>query len=204
MDLSEIRSCLDVTDAHVALAMEPARSLSDATPREKMLELVQHMARVATPRAGAAGILIVIAKMAPRDWMEGDVEVRLLAENEQTLLTLLVDDGLITQRLTAPLRIDAPLAEFAHAVRSVPHVLIPLQVQGPIDAGRMTLRKGSFSHLPKRSPSYSALASDLMPGIARRFRVRHTSAETPSTPEDSGPPTQRSPQGSPSDPPRRK
>jgi len=193
-----------VTDAHVAQAMEPARSLSDATPREKMLELLRHMARVATPRAGAARMLIVIAKMAPRDWMEGDAEVRLLAEDERTVLTLLVDDGLITQRLTAPLRIDAPLAEFVHAVRSVPHVLIPLRVHGAVEPGRMTLRKGTFSQLPKRAPSYSALASDLMPGIARRFRVERRPSEAPSTPEDSGPPTERSPQGSPADPPRRK
>jgi hypothetical protein len=195
VDFSDVQSCLDVSDAHIARAMEPARSLSDETPRDKMLALLRHMAAVARPRSGAPRMLVLLAKMAARDWMEGDAVVELSSEDDRTTLTLLVDDGLSQERLAGPLVIQAPLFEFSHAVRTSPHVLVPLRLEGDIEASGLTLRRSRMSQLPKRGPSYSALAIELMPALARQLKVEGRRPPTTKEPERPPPLPQRHKKG---------
>jgi hypothetical protein len=180
VDLKALKSCLDVSDAHITWALAPARALTEPTPRDKMLALIEHMAKIARPNSGAPRILIAIAKMAPRDWLEGDAVVRLIGDDELTVLTLMVDDALNTQRIAGPLRIDAPFSEFARVIHMTPHVLVPLRVEGQLEPRGVTLRRIRTSKLPKRAPSYSALAQSLMPAMSRHLEVR--SAPPPPSP----------------------
>ena len=162
MNLANIRSCLDVTDALIESALSPAASLTDPPPREKVTRLLEHMASVARPGRGAPKILIVIAHMATRDWIEGELVVRLLGDDDLTVLELHVDDGLNATRMLGPVRIDVPFDEFRAALNLRPDVILPLWVEGEIEERRVTLRTTAELRRTSQPPGVSAVASDLM------------------------------------------
>ena len=56
-------SCFAVTEAHIRAALEPAASMSDSSPRERVWALIDRMVAVARPRQGAPKILLVLARM---------------------------------------------------------------------------------------------------------------------------------------------
>jgi hypothetical protein len=160
---SQIKSCLEVTDADIADALAPARSLIEPGPRERSLALVTHMASIATPGRGAPKILLLLAHMATRDWLDGDLHVKLIGDQEVSVLELFVDDGLSRVRLAGPLRIDAPLAEFAAGLRSHAHLVLPLVVEGKIEPRRIELRTSELTRRNSIPPSFSAVSPSLLP-----------------------------------------
>lgn len=187
--LDEIQSCLDVTDAHIARAMAPAESLDAPSPRRKMLALAERMAEVGAPGTGAPRLLLVAARMALRDWIEGDLVVRLIGDEDLTVVQLMVDDGVSMERITAPLQITAPLSEFRAAIESNPNTVLPLQLEGDFESRGFTLR-GKRQTGPRRAPSYSALAIDLVKGISGG-QVEVTSRPPPRKPAGAGAPKSR-------------
>ena len=160
LDLSELKSCLDVRDEHITQALAAARSLNDPSPREKALALLDHMVKIAAPNTGVPRMLVLFAQMARRDWIEGDLIVRLIGDAELTVVELLVDDGASRERVAGPLRVDVPLEEFRTAVAQNSAQLMSLKPQE--NTPRRLLLRGTRDHRAlRRKPSISAFALDL-------------------------------------------
>lgn len=161
--LTSITSCLEVTDQDIRDALAPARSFHEPGPRARTMALVQHMAKIARPGAGAPKILIVLAHMATHDWLEGELEVKLVGDHEVSVLELFVDVGFGRERFLGPSRIDAPLRELADAVRAHPHVIEPLVAAGPVTDRRVELRTTQALRMTSAPPSFSAVSASLLP-----------------------------------------
>jgi hypothetical protein len=160
LDLSELNSCLDVRDEHINRALAAARSLSDPSPREKALLLLEHMVKIAAPNSGVPRMLVLFAQMARRDWIEGDLIVRLIGDAELTVVELLIDDGASRERIAGPLRVDVPLEEFRGAVAQNSAQLASLKPEE--NTPRRLLLRGTRDHRAlRRKPSISAFALDL-------------------------------------------
>ena len=162
---SKIKSCLDVTDADIAAALAPARSLIEPGPRERSLALASHMASIAQPGRGAPKILLLLAHVATRDWLDGDLHVKLIGDHEVSVLEVFVDDGLSRVRLLGPLAIAVPLGEFAAGLRTHAHLILPLVVEGEIEARRIELRTSAVSRRTSIPPSFSAVSASLLPMV---------------------------------------
>jgi hypothetical protein len=164
-DYSRIESCLDVTDDHIREALAAARTLNDPSPREKALALLRHMAKIARPGKGAARILLVLGKMAKRDWLDGDLLVKLIGDSELTVLELMIDDGASLERMLGPLKLDVPLSEFTSAVQRNRAALLPLEVEES-DGRRLVLRGLREHRKLARKASISAFDVDLVRGFS--------------------------------------
>ena len=165
MSFDHITSCAQVTDTEIDAALAPARSFDESSPRERLLALTARMARVATPGEGAPRLLLVAARAAQRDWIEGQLVVRLIGDHEVSVLELLVDDGLSRQRIAGPLRVDVPIAEFGEALEREPELYEPL-IATELGARRILLE--SSASPPSRTAKPSAFASGLMRAVAGR------------------------------------
>lgn len=141
----DFATCFEVDDDVIAQALAPAHSLSDPSPREKVLALLERMSEVASPRQGATRVLVVLAKTAGCRWLEGQLEVRLRPGHEGTDLEVLIDDGLSMTRLHTPLWFDAPFLEFEQAVRGRAREIEPLVVQ-QASKKEIRLRVGEAAH----------------------------------------------------------
>jgi hypothetical protein len=162
---SKIKSCLEVTDADIADALAPARSLIEPGPRERSLALVSHMAAIATPGRGAPKILLLLAHIATRDWLDGELVVKLIGDTEVSVIEVFVDDGLSRVRLLGPLRIDAPLGEFGAGLATHAHLILPLVVEGAIEPRRIELRTSAIGRRTSIPPSFSAVSASLLPMV---------------------------------------
>lgn len=154
-----------MTDADIADALAPARSLIEPGPRERSLALVAHMAAIAKPGRGAPKILLLLAHIATRDWLDGELHVKLIGDPEVSVLEVFVDDGLSRVRLLGPLRIDAPLDEFAAGLRSHAHLILPLVVEGEIEPRRIELLTSAIGRRTSIPPSFSAVSASLLPMV---------------------------------------
>jgi hypothetical protein len=130
LDLTEATSCLLVTDDLITEALRPSRDLREPGPRERVFYLLDHMAKIARPAQGAVKILLVLARVANRDWVDGALEVRVEADGSATRIELLVDDGLSLVRIRKPLHMDVPYDEFRAAIERKPGVILPLAPAG--------------------------------------------------------------------------
>jgi len=107
-------------------------------------------------------MLLVIAHMATRDWLEGELQVKLIGDDDLSLLELFVDAGLSRERILGPVRIDAPLREFRTALELHPERIAPLSVRS-LEERRIELE--TTAELRKNSvpPAYSAVSDSLLP-----------------------------------------
>ncbi|MBX3128055.1 MAG: hypothetical protein KF718_15130 [Polyangiaceae bacterium] len=174
-DLDRITSCLDVTDDDIRTALAAVRSFSEASPRDKTLALLGRMVEVARPASGAPRILVLLARMAKRDWLEGDLVVRLIGDTELSVLELLVDDGASRERMAGPLRLDVPMHEFASALERSPKHFMPL-VALELSPRRIELRGTRDQHTEQRKGSISAFAVELKTGLSESARGQTTEA----------------------------
>jgi hypothetical protein len=168
--LSEIKSCLDVTDADIQAALAPAHSLSDRSPRSKVLELITHMAAVTEPECGAPKILLVMAHMATRDWLEGELLVKLIGDDDLSVLELFVDDGVSRERILGPLMLDVPLAEFRSALALHPERVHPLAIVN-MEERRIELLTTAELRRNSLPPAYSAVSESLLPLMGDHTRA---------------------------------
>ncbi len=166
VDLAQIQSCLDVTDEHIQRALAAARSLSEASPRERCIALLKRMVDVAAPESGAPRMLMLFAQMAKRDWLDGDLVVRMIGDQELAVLELLVDDGTSRERIVGPLRIDVPLAEFTNAFQRDATRLLPLRPLEVTPRG-LTLVGTREAYAQGRKASISALSVDFARQIGK-------------------------------------
>lgn len=140
----DFTTCFEVDDEVIAKALQPARSLTDATPRDKLLGLLRRMAEVSAPRQGASRMLLVLGRMAACAWLEGKLDVRLKREGEGTRVEVLVNDGLSLSRLHPPFIFHTPLAEFQQLVQKRAVALLPLVVGRGSESEMYLVTKASF------------------------------------------------------------
>lgn len=162
-DYAAIKSCLDVTDRDFEQALASVRSFNDPSPRQKSFALLRRMAEVAKPSAGAPRLLALLARIAKRDWLEGELTVRLIGDSELSVLELLVNDGASAERVLGPLRIDVPLDEFVREVEKSRALLAPLRAV-ECTPRRVELRGRPDYTLLARKASISAFATELVQG----------------------------------------
>ncbi len=118
-----ITRCLDLQEAHIAGAV---------SDRQATRELLERLAAVSVPNTGAAKALLVYARLGTTacDWLDGDLAVDLVEDDGGTRVETSTElGGGMRERLFAPVRFDAPLAEFARAITRVPHMVAPLTVR---------------------------------------------------------------------------
>jgi hypothetical protein len=127
-DWLDFGTCFEVDDPHIESALAPAATVADAPPREKVFALLDRMAEIAKPRQGAPRILFVIARLTSCDWVDGDLEVRLQARGEGTVIDLMVNDGMLRSHLRPSLALRVPSQEFEVALGRIADFLAPLQV----------------------------------------------------------------------------
>jgi hypothetical protein len=167
--LSEIQSCLDVTDDDIRDALAPAHSLSERGPREKTLELVAHMARVTAPDTGAPKLLLLLAHMAKHDWVEGELCVKLIGDDELAVIELFVDDGFSRERILGPLHLDAPLFEFRRVLELRPDLVAPLAIV-VFDERHVELESTAALRKCSLPPTVSAVSESLLPSMGDQAR----------------------------------
>ncbi len=124
----DIGTCFEVTDEILDEALRPAASLLEASPRERVFRLLDHMARIAAPRTGAGRILEVLARVGGCDWIDGALIVKILATERGTSLRVLVDDGVSVAKLRDELTLAVPVEELFTFVERRATQLAPLLV----------------------------------------------------------------------------
>ena len=138
----DFRTCFEVEDRHIEGALAPAATVDDVLPRQKVFDLLDRMAQVAKPRQGAPRILAVIARLCSCDWLDGDLEVRVLARGADTFVDLVVHDGMLRSRLRPTLVVRVPFLEFETALRRIEGFIEPLQITEIVEGRVATLGVG--------------------------------------------------------------
>ena len=209
-DFRHIESCLAVTDDVIQDALAAARSMADPTPRMKCLALIERMAEVAKPGRAAPKILVVLAHVALKDWLDGLLRVRLIGDPEVTVLELTVDDGLSSERIMGPVRIDVPFDEFRRSLELRPEFVLPLVVEGELEERRVELATAPRSRHDTVPPAMSVVAESLIPMVGQHgrelppivSRIPESLTEDAPPPEPNQGPAPKKP-GPPGPPPRR-
>lgn len=120
-DFTYLRRVVDVTDDDIADAL---------ASRETTRELLERLASISLPSTGSSKVMLVFAHMATAtcDWLEGGLRIDILEEDDgnTVLETYLELGGNMRERLFAPLRFRAPLAEFTDAIERAAHLIAPL------------------------------------------------------------------------------
>jgi hypothetical protein len=118
-----IARCLDLREDDLAGAIGT---------RAATRELLERLSAVSAPNTGVAKALLVFARMATTacDWIDGDLGVDLVGDDEVTVVELSTDlGGGLRERVLAAVPFRAPLLEFARAIERVPHLIAPLVVK---------------------------------------------------------------------------
>lgn len=121
-------TCFEVDEPHIESALAPAATVADELPRAKVFALLDRMAEIARPRQGAPRILFVVARLTSCDWVEGELEVRLQARGNDTVIDLMVHDGMLRSHLRPSLVVRVPFQEFEVALGRIADFIAPLQV----------------------------------------------------------------------------
>ncbi len=153
-----------------------------------MLALLEHVASVTTPGRGAPKLLLVVSHMATRDWLDGELRVKLIGDDDLTVLELFVDAGMSRERILGPLRIDAPLREFRSALELHPERVAPLDVV-TLEDRRVILETTPELRRNSTPPKYSAVSDSLLPLMGMSDRTLPTISDgAPPEPEETDSP----------------
>jgi hypothetical protein len=165
---AHITRCMDLRDTEVASAVGS---------RETTADLLARLAAVSAPNTGAAKALIVFARMATLacNWVDGDLCIELLGDGDATVIETATQlGGGLRERLLAPVRFQAPIAEFARAIERVPHMVAPLVIRAR-SAQRVSLsasdavRRTTAPPPPIEISSESFFVRALPPGVPREI-----------------------------------
>ena len=127
------KRCVDLTEDHIDDGLKST---------ESMRELLEHMARIARPNAGAAKILVAISRIATTacEWLEGTLHVEVVEIIGATEIAVSSDLGGGMRELIFPrLLIAVEHDEFVRAVKLAPRLITPLKFR--IRGDRMILKR---------------------------------------------------------------
>lgn len=124
----DIVTCFEVTDEIVDEALRPAASLLEASPRERVFRLLDHMAKIAAPRTGSSRILEVLGRVGGCDWVDGNLVVKVLATETGCTVRVLLDDGVSVTKMRDELPLPVPAEELFLFVERRSELVRPLVV----------------------------------------------------------------------------
>jgi len=155
-EIPDFQSCEEVTPEVIEAAFNP---VGRPHPAQRVLRLLERMARVAKPKTGAHRILLVLAKLAQVDWINGGLLVTISDFGMATEVDIRVDDGRIAARWRS-LSVTVPVSEFADFVRQWPSAIRPLSLFGEPVADRLQLRaQTTTSSRPAPAPAADTTAA---------------------------------------------
>jgi hypothetical protein len=130
--------------------------------REGTGALLSRLVEVSKPETGTAKVLLVLARLATMacDWIDGDMVVDLVDEGLVTRVEVATEmGGGMRERVFAPLRLAAPMAEFTRAIERVPHMIRPLAVRSRSDR-RLTFAASAMVRRTTSPPPPVEIASE--------------------------------------------
>jgi len=136
--LLDFDSCYEVD----ATLLDQAFDVSGApvgVARDRVMRLLERMARIAKPRAGAYRIFEVIARLARSGWLTGPLDIVIRDFGIATEIDLRIDEGSRFSRLRT-LSLAVPLDELSAWIHQNPGPLAPLGVFGPSKSSELRLR----------------------------------------------------------------
>lgn len=117
VDFTSLASCADLTPE---AAEEAARSAA------AMKTLLARAAEISRPDDGCPKILLAVARLADKDWVEGELRIELTGDDASTTISVLADHGFgIVEHALPSVRLAAPLDEFVRAVELARHLVEP-------------------------------------------------------------------------------
>ena len=169
VDLSSIVTCFDVTEQVLTQTLQEPGDLRQPSARQKVYALLDHMAAIGKPKQGAVKILLVLSRMATREWIEGDLEVRVSGDDVETRLEIFVNDGLSLQKIRPPLALAVPYEEFRRAISAKAEMLAPLRVAGAVGATKTRLVAKEVMRRATVPPPFAKVEAAIAPrGRSRR------------------------------------
>ena len=120
---AHIKKCFELSDEDLLTAVES---------REDTLELLRHLADIASPNTGAAKVLVVFARMGTVacEWFDGDLRVDIKSDGASCTIEVTAELGMgMRERICPSLVYAVPLEEFTRAVERVPDRIRPLTVR---------------------------------------------------------------------------
>ncbi|MGZ5967011.1 MAG: hypothetical protein ACXWP4_05040 [Polyangiales bacterium] len=161
-DYGKIKSCRDITEDQIAEAIES---------REDTRALLEHAAKIGTPRTGGARVLLLFARMASPscDWLDGALRVEISSSNDKpdsSNIEAFAEIGAgLKERIFPVIAINVPIEEFVIAVKKFPKAIAPLAFFRPTPR-RVVLTAGEVEKIEKLEKPSSA-----PPAPARRVKT---------------------------------
>ena len=127
------KRCVDLTEDHIDEGLKSV---------ESMRVLLDHMAHIAKPNAGAAKILVAISRIATTacEWLEGTLHVEVDELIGTTEIAVMSDLGGGVRELIFPrMLLAVEHDEFVRAVRLAPRLITPLKFR--VRGDRMILKR---------------------------------------------------------------
>ncbi|MDB4936752.1 MAG: hypothetical protein JWP87_3724 [Labilithrix sp.] len=146
IDLATLEACSDLTSEHAKLA---------ASSSAEIRKLLKRVAEIAKPGEGCPKVLMAVAHLVGKEWVEGDLRIELSGDDTSTTLTIMCDYGVgIRERLLPNTRFAVPIDEFERALELAPRMVLPL---------RITDEPGKIVLTPLASPE--ALVKSVAPAL---------------------------------------
>jgi hypothetical protein len=160
----EIQRCIDLRRSHVEDAIRT---------REDCGALLHHLSAISRPSTGAPLVLLLFARMATPacTWLDGGLQIDGVGNGATTTFDVLEDLGVgMGERLFPRAVMNAPLSEFARALRRIPQMAGPFQIQA--SPTRLVLALSGTARLQASAPpnitqaQSSFLLTPPTPGVA--------------------------------------
>jgi hypothetical protein len=120
LDLATLESCTELTSEHAVQA---------ASSSAEIRKLLKRVAEIAKPGQGCPKVLMAVAHLVGKEWVEGDLRIELAGDETSTTLTIMCDYGVgIRERLLPNTRFAVPLDEFERALELAPRMVLPLRI----------------------------------------------------------------------------
>lgn len=125
MSLDALTSCAELTNEHAEHAVRSAESFR---------AFIAWAAAVARPGDGAPKVLMAIARLIGKSWVEGTPKVEIRAEQTTTTLSVFAEHGAgIRERIVPIARLHVPFAELTQAIRLAPQLILPFEATEATD-----------------------------------------------------------------------
>ena len=149
----EISSCREVNAKLIRAALTPPKNLKEPSPRDKVIDVLNRMAKVAKPNDEAGRVLDVLARVATQSWVDGTLDVLVeRSETNATVIDILAYDGLNYQRPLPSVLFEVPHAEFVEWVARFSGQLSPLTIVDDEPGIRLRLVATGQRELPDYHP----------------------------------------------------
>lgn len=184
IDLATLGSCSELTSAHAKQAAS-----SPATMRM----LLERVATIARPGEGCPKVLNAVAHLVGQEWLDGQLHVELIGDDDATTLTVMADYGVgIRERILPATRFAVPYDEFARALELAPALVLPLRITDHGDKLVLTPLLSPEDTVEHAPPAFEvedkSLGEDLRktaPPPADAVLLRDSMHEVPTSPNHS-------------------